>query len=179
MPRIGKADADALAQFHILAVFAGGDVLLHIFRVLNGIQRLHLGGAGTGCLAVFPLGVGLLNVGGVQQHDIHEVGRHAGGEDAALKALLHQHGHPAGMVDMGVGDEHEVDAAGMEGQGFVVYLVPSLLQAAVDQDVFAVDLQTVTAAGHALVSAVKAQLHNGPPSFFVRVFRVVLLLRSS
>ena len=101
------------------------------------------------------------------------------GEDAALKALLHQHGDPAGMVDMGVGDEHEVDAAGMEGQGFVVYLVPSLLQAAVDQDVFAVDLQTVTAAGHALVSAVKAQLHNGPPSFFVRVFRVVLLLRSS
>ena len=83
------------------------------------------------------------------------------------------------MVDMGVGNEHEVDTAGMEGQGFVVYLVPSLLQAAVDQDVFAVDLQTVTAAGHALVSAVKVQLHNGPPSFFVRVFRVVLLLRSS
>jgi len=156
MPCVVKADADALAQFHILAVFAGGDVLLHIFRILNGIQRLHLGGAGTGRLAVFPLGVGLLNVGGVQQHDVHEVGRHTGGEDAALEALLHQHGHPAGMVDMGVGDEHEVDAAGMEGQGFVVYLVPSLLQAAVDQDVFAVDLQTVTAAGHALVSAVKA-----------------------
>jgi len=179
MPCVGKADADALAQFHILAVFAGGDVLLHIFRVLNGIQRLHLGGAGTGCLAVFPLGVGLLNVGGVQQHDVHEVGRHTGGEDAALEALLHQHGHPAGMVDMGVGNEHEVDTAGMEGQGFVVHLVTPLLQAAVDQDVFAVDLQTVTAAGHALVSAVKAQLHNGPPSFFVRVFRVVLLLRSS
>ena len=156
MPCVVKADADALAQFHILAVFAGGDVLLHIFRILNGIQRLHLGGAGTGRLAVFPLGVGLLNVGGVQQHDVHEVGRHTGGEDAALEALLHQHGHPAGMVNMGVGDEHEVDAAGMEGQGFVVYLVPSLLQAAVDQDVFAVDLQTVTAAGHALVSAVKA-----------------------
>lgn len=179
MSRVGKSDADALAQFHILAVFAGGDVLLHIFRVLNGIQRLHLGGAGTGRLAVLPLSVGLLNVGGIQQHDVHEVSRHTGGEDAALKALLHQHGDPAGMVDMGVGDEHEVDAAGMEGQGFVVYLVPSLLQAAVDQDVFAVDLQTVTAAGHALVSAVKVQLHNGPPSFFVRVFRVVLLLRSS
>ena len=179
MPCVGKADADALAQFHILAVFAGGDVLLHIFRVLNGIQRLHLGGAGTGCLAVLPLGVGLLNVGGVQQHDIHEVSRHTGGEDAAPEALLHQHGHPAGMVDMGVGNEHEVDTAGMEGQGFVVHLVTPLLQAAVDQDVFAVDLQTVTAAGHALVSAVKAQLHNGPPSFFVRVFRVVLLLRSS
>lgn len=95
------------------------------------------------------------------------------------KPCFTQHGDPAGMVDMGVGNEHEVDTAGMEGQGFVVYLVPSLLQAAVDQDVFAVDLQTVTAAGHALVSAVKVQLHNGPPSFFVRVFRVVLLLRSS
>ena len=179
MPCVGKADADALAQFHILAVFAGGDVLLHIFRILNGIQRLHLGGAGTGRLAVFPLGVGLLNVGGVQQHDVHEVGRHTGGEDAALEALLHQHGHPAGMVDMGVGNEHEVDTAGMEGQGFVVHLVTPLLQAAVDQDVFAVDLQTVTAAGHALVSAVKAQLHNGPPSVFHPGFPRCFLLRSS
>ena len=118
-------------------------------------------------------------MGGVQQHDVHEVGRHTGGEDAALEALLHQHGHPAGVVDMGVGNQHKVNAAGMEGQRTVIHLVPSLLQAAVDQDIFAVDLQTVTAAGHALVSAVKAQLHNGPPSFFVRVFRVVLLLRSS
>ncbi len=36
--------------------------------------------------------------------------------------------------------------AGMEGQGFIVHLVTPLPQAAVDQDVFAVDLQTVTAA---------------------------------
>ena len=65
----------ALTQVHRLAVFAGGDVLLHIFRVLNGIQRLHLGGAGTGRLAVLPLSVGLLNVGGIQQHDVSWVVR--------------------------------------------------------------------------------------------------------
>ena len=46
--------------------------------VLNGIQRLHLGGAGTGRLAVLPLSVGLLDVGGVQQHDVHEVSRQHG-----------------------------------------------------------------------------------------------------
>ena len=94
-------------------------------------------------------------MGGILQHDIHEVGRHAGGEDAALKSLLYQHGHPAGVVNVGMGDEYEVDAAGMEGQRAVVDLVPSLLQAAVNEDLPAVDFQTVAAAGDALISAVK------------------------
>ena len=98
--------------------------------------------------------------------DVHEVGRHTGGEDAALEALLHQHGHPAGVVNVGMGDEYEVDAAGMEGQRTVVDLVPSLLQAAVNEDLPAVDFQTVAAAGDALISAVKAQFHRGLLLFF-------------
>ena len=88
MPCVVKADADALAQFHILAVFAGGDVLLHIFRILNGIQRLHLGGAGTGRLAVFPLRVAFLNVRGIQQHDFAKVGCGIGGVDRATEAVF-------------------------------------------------------------------------------------------
>ena len=166
MAGIGKADTDPFAQLHILAVFTGSDILLHILRVLHGVEGLHPGRAGTLRLAVFPLGVGLLNMGGVQQHDVHEVGRQAGGEDAALEPLLHQHGHPAGMVDMGVGDEHKVNAAGMEGQGLVVHLVPSLLQPAVDEYLLSVDLQAVAAAGDALVGAVKAQFHRGLLLFF-------------
>lgn len=56
---------------------------------------------------------------------------------------------------MGVGDEHIVDAARGKGQGAVVHLVPALLQAAVDEDALAAYLQTMAAAGDALVSAEK------------------------
>ena len=69
------------------------------------------------------------------------------------------------MVDVGVGHQDEVDGIGRKGQGLVGHLVPALLQTAVDQDAPAVDLQTVAAAGDALVGAVKAELHGGT-SFF-------------
>ena len=64
---------------------------------------------------------------------------------------------------MGVGHQHRVDAAGMEGQRGVVNLVPSLLQATVDENMLSVYLQTMAAAGDALVSAEKAQLHGVHP----------------
>ena len=64
---------------------------------------------------------------------------------------------------MGVGDEHIVDVARGKGQGAVVHLVPALLQAAVDEDALAAYLQTMAAAGDALVSAEKTQLHGVRP----------------
>ena len=67
------------------------------------------------------------------------------GEDAALKALLDQQRDTAGMIDMGVSHQHIVDLARMEGQAGVIDLVPALLQAAVDEDLFAPHLQAVTA----------------------------------
>ncbi len=66
---------------------------------------------------------------------------------------------------MGVGHQHRVDIAGMEGQAAVIHLVPALLQAAVDQYPLAVDLQAVAAAGNAPVGAKKTQFH-GVNSFF-------------
>ena len=69
---------------------------------------------------------------------------------------------------MGVGHQHHINAAGVKGQRGVVDLVPALLQAAVHQDMLAVDLQTMAAAGNAPVSAVKTQLH-GENSFFLIV----------
>ena len=157
---IGKFRRHALAQVDLLSVLAGGHKLTDPGSVLNGIERLHLGGAGTLRLAVLPLSVGFLNVGGVCQHDVQQVGRQPGGDDAALEPLLDEHGHAAGVVDMGVGDQHAVDGIGSKGELRIVDLVPSLLQTAVDQDVLAVDLQTVTTAGHALIGAEKAEFHR-------------------
>ena len=82
------------------------------------------------------------------------------GEDAALKALLHQHGDPAGVVDVGVGHQDEVDVVRGKGKSVVGHLVPPLLQSAVHQDALSVDFQAVTAAGHALIGAKKAELHR-------------------
>ena len=61
---------------------------------------------------------------------------------------------------MGVGDQNVVDGIGGKGQLVVVDLIPPLLQAAVDEDALAVDLQAVTAAGDTLVRSVKTQLHG-------------------
>ena len=173
MAGINALHADALAQIHLFAVFAGGEKFLHPQSVLHGVQRLHHRPAGAEVLAVLVFGVGLLNVRRVLQHDVHELGGEAGGEDAPLKALLYKHGNAAGVVDVGVGHQHIVDLACVEGQAAVVHLVPSLLQAAVDEDLFAVCLQTVAAAGDALVSAEKAQFHSGS-SFLASVVKCYL-----
>ena len=165
MARVHELHPDALAQVQGLVVLAGGHVLAHPLGVLDGVKGLHPGGAGPLRLAVLPLRVGLLDVGGVLEHDVHEIRRQPGGDDPALEALLHQHGDPAGVVDVGVGHQDEVDVVRGKGKSVVGHLVPPLLQSAVHQDAPAVDLQTVAAAGDALVGAVKAELHGGT-SFF-------------
>ena len=107
----------------------------------------------------------LLDMGGVLQHDVQQVGGHPGGDDLALKAVFDQHGDAPGVVDMGMGHQHRVDAAGVERQGRVVDLVTPLLKAAVHKYILAVDLHTVAAAGNAPIRAVKTKLH-GKVSFF-------------
>ena len=154
--RVDEHGVHPVAQVNGLVIFAGVDKLRHPLGVGHGIQGLL-----PAVLAVFILGVALLDVGGVLEHDAHELSREPGGENAALEAVFDEHGHPAGVVDVGVGDEHIVDAARGKGQGAVVHLIPALLQSAVDEDALAAYLQTMAA--DALVSAEKTQLHGVRP----------------
>ena len=163
MSGVDKGGLHALAHIDGLAVLAGLQKFRHPHGIRHGVQRLHRRTAGTLILAVLILRVALLNVGGVRQHDAQQVGRQPGGDDTALKAVFDQHGDAAGMVNVGVGHQHHVNAARMEGQRGVVHLVPTLLQAAVDQNMLSVYLKTMAAAGDALVSAEKAQLHGVHP----------------
>ena len=143
--RVPEADLHALAQVQRLAVLQGKDLLQRRLRVSHGVQRLHLGPSGTLALLVLPLSVALLNEGGVPQHNGQQLTGEPGGEDLALESLFHQQGDPAGVVDVGVGNDNIVDVAGGEVQSVVVMLIPALLQAAVDEDLFAPHLQAVTA----------------------------------
>lgn len=163
MARVDEHGVHPVAQVDGLVIFAGVNKLRHPLGVGHGIQRLLLRPPGPAVLAIFILGVALLDVGGVLEHDAHELSREPGGENAALEAVFDEHGHPAGVVDVGVGDEHIVDAARGKGQGAVVHLVPALLQSAVDEDALAAYLQTMAAAGDTLVSAEKTQLHGIRP----------------
>ena len=160
MSRIDELRRHVVCDLHLLAVLAGLDILPHLHGVGHGVDGLHLRTAGPLVLAVLVLRVLLLDVGGVLQHDVQQVRCQPRGDDAALKPVFDEHGDAAGVVDVGVGHQHHVDAARVEGQSGVVDLIAALLQAAVHQDLLSVDLQTMAAAGDALVSAVKAQLHG-------------------
>ena len=158
----------ALHHRDLLAVFAGLDKLPHPQGIGHGVDRLYLRPSGALVLAVLVLRVLLLDMGGVLEHNVQQIGGQAGGNDLTLKAVFDEHGDAAGVVDVGVGDHHGVDVPGGKVQLLVVPLVPALLQAAVHQDLLPVDLQTMAAAGYALVSAVKTQLHGSVPFCFRR-----------
>ena len=161
MSRVGKLHVHPLAEVDEFAVLADDHEVLDPLRVLHGVKGLGPGSAGALALAVFPLRVLLLNMGGVQQHDLQQLGGEAGGKNAALETLLDEHGNPAGVVNVGVGYQNVVNGIGGEGKFAVGDFVPALLEAAVDEDAVSVDLQTVAASGDALVRAVKAEFHSG------------------
>ena len=163
MACVGKADADAGFDLKLVAVFAGHHMGEGGLGVGHGVQRLHRLPAGALALLVEPLGVALLDVGRVPQHDGQQLPRQAGAVDIAGKALFDQQRDAPRVVDVGVGDHHGVDVAGVEVQLPVVPLIPTLLEAAVDQDLFPIAFHTVTASGHGSGRAKKGELHSGPP----------------
>ena len=165
---IHEPHLDARSQLDALFVVHTHEQLHGRLGVLHGIHGLHRLGTGALGLAVLPLGLELLDVGGVPQHDTAQLHRGVGGVDFAPEAVAHQQRQHTGVVDVGVGDHHGVDVPGGKVQLLVVPLVPALLQAAVHQNLLAVDLQTMAAAGYALVSAVKTQLHGSVPFCFRR-----------
>ena len=68
--RVDEGGLHALAHVHGLVIFAGLQKFRHPHGVRYGVQRLHIGAARPLVLAVLVLGVALLNMGRVRQHDI-------------------------------------------------------------------------------------------------------------
>ena len=163
MARVHKADLHPVGDLEGGAVLTGDHVPDSLLRVRHGVQGLHRLLPGAPALLVGPLGVALLDVGGVPQHDAQQLARQAGAVDVAGEALLHQQGDAAGVVDVGVGHHHRVDVPGVEVQGLVVLLIPALLQSAVHQDLLAAALHTVAASGDGVGRAEKGQFHGAPP----------------
>ena len=142
-----RGKLDALAVLHAPEQAAGG------FGILYGVHGLYRLCAGALGLAVFPLGFKLLNMRRVPQHDAAQLHRGDGGVDPAPEAVVRQQRQKAGMVDMGMGDEHKVDLAGGYGQRLVFVHILALLHAVVDEEPLPCRFQHGAAAGHLVVRA--------------------------
>ena len=164
---VHEADLAALEELDGLAVFGGDQVVGHLKGVFHGVQRLHRGPACAHPLLVLVLGLHLLDVGRVLEHDVQQLAGEAGGEDLPLEALLDEQGHPAGVVDVGMGDDDVINIVGGKVQNRVVPLVLSLLEAAVDEDLLSAHFHAVAAAGDSLGCAEKGQFHEQRAPFSI------------
>ncbi len=159
MSYISKAQLDAGCNLIPPVVIQRGKQLQRSFCILQCVLRFHRRVAGALGLAVFPLGLGFLNMGGVAQHNVTEPVCRLGRIYFAAKALLDKQGQAACMIDMGMGDEYTVDLSGGNGQRLVFVHILALLHTAVYEIPAARSLQQRTAARHLMVCAQKGQFH--------------------
>ena len=163
MAHIHEPHLDARSQLNALVVVHTHEQLHGRLGVLHGIHGLHQLGTGALGLAVLPLGLELLDVGRVPQHDTAQLHRGVGGVDFAPEAVAHQQRQHTGVVDVRMGSQHPVDLAGCHRDGLVLVDIPALLHAAVDQEPTTRGFQQRTAAGDLMVRAQKRDLHPKTP----------------
>ena len=153
---IGKAHlhtAGRAVEQGLPCLIGAGHKLLHdILGILDRVVRLDHFCAAAHRLTVFPLGLLLLNVGGVLEHDAAEVAGGLGRVDGAAVAVFVQVRDAPRMVDMGMGEQQCLIGAGGIRQLGIFVDIAALLHAAVDQDAVACCLQLGAAAGDLTVS---------------------------
>ncbi len=83
-----------------------------LVRVRARVQRLDQALALAQASPVFVFGVLLVQRGGVLEHDLAQVARRPVGVNRPAKTGLHQQRQPAGVIQMGMGQDHGVEVAG-------------------------------------------------------------------
>ena len=90
MPRVHKTERHPVGDGNFLPILKGDHMAHGFFHVRQGIQWLHRRLARPLPLLVFPLGVALLDVSRVTEHDGQQLPGEPGAVDVAGEALLHQ-----------------------------------------------------------------------------------------
>ena len=144
---VGKDRLHPVKDLHRRAVLLGFEQPHGVLGVLHGIFRFHLIPAAALCLAVFPLRLLLLDVGGVLQHDLAQVHGRVGGVNGAPEPVFVDARDHARMVNVGVGQQDGFDFGRCTGQlGVFVHIAP-LFHAAIHQKTVPRRLDQRTAAG--------------------------------
>jgi hypothetical protein len=97
-------------------------------------------------------------MGGVEHDQASELARGGRGDDLAPEAALDQQRHTPAVIEMGMGQQQEIDRLGLEAEGRGVLLLPlaaALIETAVGQDAGAEHLDEMAGAGDAARCAVK------------------------
>ena len=160
MPRIPQPRPDAgsrfepLLQLHRAGLPPGGD------SVSLGIERVERVFARPVAAAVAPRGVGLLDAARVGQHVFQQVSGRLGAPDPPGEAFRHQPRQQAGMVDVGMGQDHRVDLGRIEPERAGVQPLQrarALEQPAVDQNAPVPQREFVAGTGHGARGPVQRQ----------------------
>ena len=160
MAHIGKGNAHAAQHFHRLAVGLGPELGHNLLGILDCVIGLHQLPAAALRLAVAPLGVLLLDMGGILQHDAAQVGGGGGGVDGAAEPVLVKVRYPARVIDVGVGQQNRLHLAGGQRQGRVLIGIAPLLHPAIHQKPMSGGFHQRAAAGHLMRGAQKGQFHS-------------------
>jgi hypothetical protein len=107
-------------------------------------------------------GVLFLELGRVEEHDREEVGTGRRRQDPVMESLADELGQKAGMVEMDVSEEDEIDRLRRDGKGRPIPLeIGSLLvQAAIDEQPEACRLYEIAGTGDLLAGAKKLNLQT-------------------
>ena len=160
MARIRHPHDDTLGYLQNLPILAGAQQSDSGGSVVGVIHRQHRRLTGTLRFSGLPLGFGLLNVGGIHEHNPAQVAGCLGGVDGAGEAVLAQLRQHTGVVDVGMGQEHRLNIGGLYRQGDILENIRPLLHTAVHQIVTGANFQQRAAASDFVGSADELDLHT-------------------
>ena len=163
VPGIPVARAQARADILPLIVVDRADLRQAGLGIAAAVDGRHGGTAPLGVSAIETRDLGLLDMAAVGQHVGQQIAGAGGAEDRPAESLLDQLRQQAGVIDMRVGQKHEVDLRRIEGEGAVVELpdrLRPLEQSAVHQELTARMRDPVAGAGDRAGRAAENQIHS-------------------
>src|ERR1051326_1791861 len=174
MAGVDKSRADAFAEIDRVAIAGAAleqvQALLRIGLRIQWLRRFGLRGLVVRAV-LRPMRVWtrflLLQVSGIQ-HD--QLGEDVGGhrrDDLDAKGALGQERQPPAMIEVGVRQQHKIEALGIESEVagvFVGELAAALVEPAIDQDAPAGAFDEVARPGDVAIGAVKRQFQTVSPA---------------
>ena len=167
MPGIAIPDPDVLGRMQFLVIANGLEQLLGVDGVLHGVQGLLDGTAGAAVLAPAPIVLCFLDMARIRQHDRTQIDRCLRGINRVAVALGIKLGQPAAVVDVGMGQEQEVNLVDPERERLVVetlFMRLALVQATVNQEGGLFSFNQIAGAGYSLGCTQKCHFHKDPLS---------------
>src|SRR5690606_4959895 len=134
---IPVAGAHARSRLDPFAIGAGPPVLEALFGVGHGVERPRRFIATAPAFAGFALGLAFLDAGAVWQQIFEQARRGLGHPHRPAPTLGVELWQQPRMVDMGVGEEEEVDGPGVERGGLEVKVPDALIaleETAIDEE---------------------------------------------